>query len=319
MRLNSSYKYIKRSIPLLIILVGMFIFTGIFSKTFLKMENITNILVQLSPLLVIACGQTFVILLSGIDMSVGSVVSLTTTVIAMGSIGGIKSPILLIIVAFAFGIGFGFLNGYLVFKGIAPIIMTIGTSVIIKGLALIILPIPGGNVSFEMAEFLGLEFWGILSVPMIISFLYIIFFAFILHWSKFGKHIYATGSNPEASKRAGINVKKITIAAYVISSVSAVVGGLLVVGQIWSGDPLIGDGYTMDSVTAVLVGGTTFAGGEGGLFGTLFGAFIISVLGNILNMLNIFSYYQYIIKGVILILSIFISFKLFSKKKRKVI
>lgn len=319
MKFNSSYKYIKRSIPLFVILIGMFVFTGIFSKIFLKTENITNILVQLSPLLVIACGQTFVILLSGIDMSVGSIVSLTTTIIALGSIGSLKSPLLLIIIAFAAGIGFGFLNGYLVFKGIAPIIMTIGTSVIIKGIALIVLPIPGGNVSFELAEFLGLELWGVISVPMIISFLYLIFFAFMLHWSKFGKHIYATGSNPEASKRAGINVKRITIAAYVISSVSAVVGGLLVVGQIWSGDALIGDGYTMDSVTAVLVGGTTFAGGEGGLFGTFVGAFIISVLGNILNMLNIFSYYQYIIKGLILIFSIFISFKFFSKKKRKVI
>jgi ribose/xylose/arabinose/galactoside ABC-type transport system permease subunit len=111
-------------------------------------------------------------------------------------------------------------------------------------------------------------------------------------------------------------VKKTIILAYVISSISAVVCGLLVVGQIWSGDALIGEVYTMDSVTSVLVGGTTFTGGEGGLLGTFAGAFIISMLSNILNMLNVFSYFQYIIKGLILIVSIFISFRFFSRRRK---
>lgn len=316
MSYNSSFKYIKRSLPLFAVLVVMFAFTGVLSPTFLKVENMMNIMLRLSPLLVASCGQTFVILLSGIDMSLGAVVSLTTSVIALGSIGPVSSPILLVFLSFALGIGFGLLNGYFVYKGIAPIIMTIGTSVIAKGIALIIRPIPGGMVSLELAEFLGLEFGGIFSVPMIISFSFFIFLMWILHWTRFGRHLYATGANRDAAKRAGVEVKKTIIVAYVISSISAVVCGLLVVGQIWSGDALIGEVYTMDSVTSVLVGGTTFSGGEGGLLGTLAGAFIISMLSNILNMLNVFSYFQYIIKGLILIISIFISFRFFSRRRK---
>lgn len=318
MKFNSSYIFVKRSIPLYFILLGIFVVASASTDHFFTSENILNVLVQLSPLLVVACGQTFVVLLQGIDISVGAVASLTTTVLALGSFEhffGAWGPMFLIVVL---GVAIGFLNGLMIYKGVTPIIMTLGSSVLVKGIALGLRPVPGGNVSFTIAEFFCKELGWIFSVPFLISITWFSILAFLLHFTRFGKYVYATGADRDVSNKAGINTMKITILAYILSSVSGVLAGLLLVGQIWSGDALIGEKLSLDSVTAVLVGGTTFEGGVGGLFGTLAGAFILSIMSNVLNMMNIFSYYQYVIKGLILIFSIFLSLRLSSRKEKSI-
>jgi len=211
-----------------------------------------------------------------------------------------------VLLCLAAGAGIGFLNGFLVSKvGISPLIATLGMMALIQGVALQIRPYPGGYGPRSFGEVITGNLYSV-PVPAIILVLVIVAAIIILRKTVLGNYIYATGGSEENARLAGINIDLVKIFAYTICGLIAVVAGLVLTGRIRSGDPLVGTSFPLDSITAVIVGGTPFAGGQGGVEGTIAGALIIAMLSNMLNLLNVSSFYQYIVKGLILITAVVI-------------
>jgi ribose transport system permease protein len=301
---GSLIKHAKLAIPVYVILVLLLIVTSILSPTFRSIDNMTNVVSQVAPLAIVAIGQTIVLLLAGIDLSVGSIISLSTVIMALLSASGPFGLVGSILLCLLAGALIGLANGIGVVKfNIPPLIMTLSTMAIVKGIALYLLPAPGGMVSIEFMEFMTSS-WGIFStMGFIIILLYVVFFAFLTS-TRTGRYIYAAGGEEGSAKKSGIPVEKVKVLGYILSGVLASVAGIVLSARIFSGDPVVGDAYSLDSIAAVVVGGTSLFGGIGGVLGTLAGAFLISMTNNVLNMLNIFAYFQYIIKGLILVLAL---------------
>jgi ribose/xylose/arabinose/galactoside ABC-type transport system permease subunit len=303
---GSLLKNAKLSVPVYFILIILLAVTSVFSPTFRSTDNFVNIIAQVAPLALASIGQTVVLLLGGIDLSIGSVISLSTIIVASVSASsgmGLPEGILLSVAA---GAAVGAVNGFGIAKlNIPPLIMTLSTMAFVKGLSLYIMPSPGGMVSDNFVMAMGNN-WGIVSLSGI---LIIVFYAvsfFLLGGTKFGRYIYATGADEIAADKAGLPGAKVKISGYILAGIFAALAGVILAAKMASGDPVVGDTYSMDSVAASVVGGTSLMGGIGGVLGTLAGSFLISIINNILNMLNIFAYYQYIIKGLILVFALFI-------------
>jgi len=294
----------RRLITIYLVLIFLFIITSLISPVFHSYENISNILNQAAALGIVSIGQTFVILVLGIDLSVGSVISLTTITCATLMKDDPLAIFLTVLLCLAMGTGIGLLNGLLVSKvKLTPIIVTLGMMVLIQGIALQVRIAPGGYIPRSFGDIIS---GNLCSVPVSSIILVLVTTAAIILLRKtiLGNYIYATGGSEENARLAGINVEKVTIFSYVICSLIAVIAGLVLTGRIRSGDPLIGTSFAMDSISAVIVGGTSFTGGQGGVEGTIAGALIISMLSNILNLLNISSFYQYIVKGLVLLTAV---------------
>jgi ribose transport system permease protein len=249
-------------------------------------------------------------MMAGIDMSVGSVLSLSTVLMAsLSTTIGVLPAILVTLLA---GLVAGALNGGgIVALRIPPLIMTISTGAIIQGISLLIMNKPGGRVDSSLL-FLG-KTLGPISVSGILAILlYAIIFA-VMHYTRLGRYWYATGGNPLHARQSGLPTQKLTIMSYAASGLFASIAGILLAVRIFSGDPVIGASYSMDSVAAAVVGGILLSGGIGTVAGTFAGAMVLSIINNILNMLKVFAYYQYIIKSLILILALLI----FQLRRRK--
>lgn len=304
------FKLLRRKdstvITIYLILIILFIIPSLLSPVFRSYGNISNILHQAASLGIVSIGQTFVILLSGLDLSVGSVISLTTV---LGATLMRDSPLaifLIVLLCLAVGAGIGFLNGFLVSKvKLSPLIATLGMMALIQGVALQIRPYPGGYIPRSFGEVITGNLCFV-PVPAITFVLVIVAAIIILRKTVLGNYIYATGGSEENARLAGINIDRVKIFAYTICGFVAAVAGLVLTGRIRSGDPLVGTSFPLDSITAVIVGGTPFAGGQGGVEGTIAGALIIAMLSNMLNLLNVSSFYQYIVKGLILITAVVI-------------
>jgi len=304
------FKLLRRKdstvITIYLILIILFIIPSLISPVFRSYGNISNILHQAASLGIVSIGQTFVILFSGLDLSVGSVISLTTV---LGATLMRDSPLaifLTVLLCLAVGAGIGFLNGFLVSKvKLSPLIATLGMMALIQGVALQIRPYPGGYIPRSFGEIITGSLYFV-PVPAIILVLIITAAIIILRKTVLGNYIYATGGSEENARLAGINIDRVKIFAYAICGFVAAVAGLVLTGRIRSGDPLVGTSFPLDSITAVIVGGTPFAGGQGGVEGTIAGALIIAMLSNMLNLLNVSSFYQYIVKGLILITAVVI-------------
>ncbi|MHB8280044.1 MAG: ABC transporter permease [Candidatus Humimicrobiaceae bacterium] len=292
---------------LIIIFLGFSIGFPIFRSS----KNLTNILIQIVPLAMVSIGQTIVLIGGGVDLTVGSVISLTTVIMA-NFLGDVPSvTIIRILFVFAIAIVIGIINGFICNETkIAPLIVTLCTSSVIDGAVLAYRMSPGGIVPKELGNFINFKF-GIVSVStLIVVVLYIIFIT-IMSRSTFGIHVYAMGGNSEFAKMAGINVKRVRIMTYIISACLACVTGIVIAARMGSGLPTVGAPFLIDSLTAVIIGGTGFSGGHGFVLGTLAGAVMISVISNALNMANVSPFYQYIAKGAILLIAMIIN----SRKK----
>lgn len=304
------FKLLRRKdttvITIYLVLVILFIIPSLISPVFRTSRNFSNILHQAASLGIVSIGQTFIVLLSGLDLSVGSVMSLTTVLCASLMKNNPTAIFSTVLLCLAAGAGIGFLNGFLVSKvGISPLIATLGMMALIQGVALQIRPYPGGYVPRSFGEVITGNLYSV-PVPAIILVLVIVAAIIILRKTVLGNYIYATGGSEENARLAGINIDLVKIFAYTICGLIAVVAGLVLTGRIRSGDPLVGTSFPLDSITAVIVGGTPFAGGQGGVEGTIAGALIIAMLSNMLNLLNVSSFYQYIVKGLILITAVVI-------------
>ena len=273
------------------------------SVPFRTSVNQNSLLMRLTPLLFASIGQTIVIVLGGIDLSVGSVISLATVLVASyESIGA--DPVINVLLTVMAGIVVGAINGLGCNAGINPMIMTLSTMTAAKGLALLVLGSPGGKVSSQLLSIVTTNL-GPVPVAFVAALVTLAIAWFTLSETKWGRNTYATGSDPAHAYSTGIRTGRIQLIAYTISGLTAALAGIVMAGRIYSGDPLVGDPVSLDSITAVVLGGIALTGGRGSLIGVLAGVLLLGLLDNVMNMFGIFSYYQYIIKGLILIAALY--------------
>jgi len=282
---------------------ALFLAAFIFSDSFRTSRNLINLLVQVPALRILTIGQTFAVLTGGIDLSVGSTVSLATAIAAttMSKIGIFGS----LSIIYGVGILVGLLNGFAVaWLQMNPFITTLATMVIVKGLTLYVLPAPGGLIPYEYVK--AIMYTDLLGIPVFVWCFagLAVLTILLLYKTKFGLNIYSIGGNKLAAVLSGVRVHRTLVLAYIMSSLMATTAGVLMTARISCGDPLVGDPYTLDSIGAVAVGGVSLAGGQGGLIGGLTGAFLIGSISNILNMLGITPYWQFILKSLIIISAI---------------
>ncbi len=273
------------------------------SHYFLTPSNILNVVRQTSINGILALGMTMVVLTRGIDLSVGSVLALSGIVTA-SLVTGIHAQNLWIAAAAGLGVGAacGLVNGLLVAKlAIPPFVATLGMLSIGRGLTLIY---SGGMPVADLSRtFLWIGQGDIFGIPVPIFFFLGVFMLLwiVLNKTTFGRYVYAVGGNEKSAKTAGIGTKRIIVLVYVISGLLAALGGLILTARTTSGLPQAGQSYELDAIAAVVIGGTSLAGGVGTIQGTLFGALIIGVINNGLNLLGVSSFYQQVVKGCIII------------------
>lgn len=284
---------------------------SLLSERFLTPANLMNVLRQATINGIVSVGMTIVILTGGIDLSVGSVLALSVTVGA--SLMKQGTPVGLA-VASALGIGtlLGVINGLMITRAkIPPFIATLGMLTVARGLTLLYTqgqPITGLPATFR---WIGTGVVAGIPMPVILSLV-----VFALGWvflsrTKYGAQIYLLGDNPTAARLAGVPVDRMTVLVYAISGFCAALAGLVLVARLDSAQPIIGQGYEFNAIAAVVVGGTSFSGGEGGLAGTLLGALLIETLNNGLNLLNVSPLWEQVVKGVVIALALLL-YKVFS-------
>lgn len=290
----------------LIALVLLVVVIGIISPDFRTVSNFLSLLRQSSINGFIAFGMTCVILTGGIDLSVGSTLALSTALCA-GLIKGGMPVGLALILALAIGTALGLISGILVTKGrLQPFIATLVTMTVYRGLTMIYMdgkPISGLGDSFAL-KFVGKgKIFGI-PVPVILFIIIFAVFMFLLEKTVFGRRVYATGSNAQAAKLAGVNIARTKLAVYAISGVMAALSGLILLSRLGSAQPNLGEGYELDAIASVALGGTSMNGGRGRIWGTFVGVLIIAVLNNGLNILGVSSYYQDVVKGIVILIAV---------------
>lgn len=297
---GSVVRQARRAIPIYLLVLGLVAMTLVVSPTFRTEQNFRNVVAQVTPLAAVAVGQTLVLLLGGIDLSIGSVVSLATVILSFSGRNGSLHIGPALLLALAAGALVGFLNGLGVVRlRIPPLLMTLASMAVVKGVALYLRDAPGGSVDRAFTRFLNWHAGPVTMFGLALLMLYLAAWAF-LSFTRPGRHLYATGGDREHARRSGVNVDWTTILGYTLAGLVGAIGGILLAGRIYSGDPVIGDAYSLDSVAASVLGGTSLLGGIGGVVGTLAGAVLLAMTNNILNLLNVFSFYQYIVKGLIL-------------------
>ena len=290
---------------ILIVLGVMIAIMSFLSPRFLTVSNFFNISRQISVMAIVAVGMTFVILSAGIDLSVGSIVALTGIMVSF-FIQRMDLPIFIAVMGgLAVGLAVGLGNGILIAKVRIPFfIVTLATMVIGRGLCFIItggFPISQLGTGFQQ---IGRGYVGFLPVPVIIMFMIYALAYLVLHHTSFGRYVYAIGGNEEAARLIGLPVDRIKIFIYGICGLTSGIAALILTSRMNSGDPNMGTGMELDAIAAAVIGGTSITGGKGWIWGTLIGAYIMGILNNGLNMLDVSAYYQMAIKGLVILLAV---------------
>ncbi len=296
--------------PLALPLAGLIVVSclmGLASDNFFSVGNLFNVLRQVSVVGILAVGMTFVILTGGIDLSVGAVMALAGTIgagmmVKVGLPGAAGLAVGLLI-----GVGIGLFNGFLVAWGRMPaIIVTLATMGMARGLGLIysggypISGLPGWIAWFGVGR--------IGTVPVPVIFMIVIYAVawVLLQRTPLGRHVYALGGNELAARLSGVRTRRVKLAVYAISGLTSALAAVVLTGRLMSGQPNAGVGFELDAIAAVVLGGTAIAGGRGLILGTLIGAVLLGILNNGLNLMGINPYLQDVIKGVIILLAIYI-------------
>lgn len=297
-----DYKQLLKNNGILIVFLLIIVGLSILSPYFMTMNNILNIIRQTSIYGIIAVGMTFVILTGGIDLSVGSILALSGAVAAGLMKNQSVAPLVAALAAILVGAGIGLINGLLVTIGrIAPFVVTLGMVTIARGLALIYTkgyPISGFGEGFRQLG--GGYFLGI-PIPVIVFILMVALAWFILNHTRLGRYTYAIGGNEETVKLSGINVKFYKSMVYVIVGIMSSLSALILTARLNSAEAVAGQGYELDVIAAVVIGGTSLSGGRGSIIGTLIGALLIGTINNGMNLLGISPYFQQVVKGGLII------------------
>lgn len=303
---------------IVLILVGIILLLSILTKgTFLQPQNLLNVIVQVAPIGILALGMMFAIITLGIDLSVGSIVAIAAVISAslaqISSRSGAMYPGLVlpifvpILAGLAVGAGVGAFNGLVISKfHIAPFIATLGMMTAGRGLALIYTngrPISGLAPGFNylgQGKILGLP------VPILLLALVAAITWVILTRTRFGRHVYAIGGNAQAARVSGINIDRVQLGIYTYIGLLAGLAGMILAARIGSGNPQLGTGIELDAIASTVIGGTSFAGGVGTVWGTIVGALIMGVINNGLDLLNVSPFMQMVVKGAIIVIAIII-------------
>ena len=284
---------------LVILLVGLAL--SLSTDTFLSVANFTNVARQVSINGILAVGVTFVLLTAGVDLSLGSVVALSGVACATFAHPGEHGVLIPIAVGLLTGAACGLVNGVLVTRGgVAPFIVTLGMMTVARGLALIF---SGGRPVANMSNDLTALAGDIFGFPIpVLCFAGVAFAAwFFLRNFRLGRHIYAVGGNENAARAAGVPVERVKLFAYGLCGLLTGLAGVVLAARITTGQPNAGQAYELDAIAAVVIGGTSLAGGVGTITGTLLGVLLIGVINNGLDLMGVSSYYQAVIKGVIIV------------------
>lgn len=299
-------KAIMKKSGSLIGLVVLFVVIACLNSSFIDPGNLKNLLRQVSINALISFGMTFVILTGGIDLSVGSILALSSALMGSFIVGGLD-PIFGIVLACLIGAALGAVNGLVITYGkVAPFIATLATMTIFRGLTLVYTngnPISGLTENEAFLNF-GQGYFLELPVPAVMMLIMFGILYFILHKTPLGRKTYAVGGNEKVSYIAGIKINRIKIFAYTITGMLCGMAGAILTSRLNSAQPTAGTGYELDAIAAVVLGGTSLSGGKGRIVGTLVGALIIGTLNNGLNILNVSSFYQQVVKGIVILLAV---------------
>ena len=276
------------------------------SPAFLTYTNIVNILRQISVVGIMAIGMTFVIATGGIDLSVGAVLALTGVISTSLVVDGSQTPLVLAILA---GLGVGLLCGmfsgvFIAKLGVPEFIATLATMTIARGLCYVYTdgrPITGFRDDYKV---IGGGSVGVMPIPVLIFIVIIIIGIILLNFSKFGRQVLAVGGNEKAAIVSGINAARIKFICYALSGLASAIAGIVLSSRTQTGQPAAGEGNELDAITAVVIGGASLSGGSGSIIGTVIGMLIIGVMTNGLDLLNVSSYYQEVIKGIIILVAV---------------
>ncbi len=286
-------------------LVMLLLVMSLSSDSFRSANNFINVARQVSINMIIACAMTLVLIVGGIDLSVGAVMAMAGMVSAYLSF--YNYPFIICLLAgLLVGALAGLLNGVILANTkLPPFIVTYAMQSILRGLVFVVTG--AGTIRLVSETYLdfGGSSIGFLPLPIIYMVVIIGISILLLSRTKFGRHIYAIGGNPKAAKYSGINLKKVTILIYVISGLCAGFAGMVLTSRNSSMQPSVGTGAEMDAIAAVVLGGTSMLGGRGAISGTILGAFIIGFINNGLNMLGMDSFYQYIAKGIVILIAVY--------------
>ncbi|MEK5498972.1 ribose ABC transporter permease RbsC [Bacillus sp. FSL M8-0077] len=308
---NGRFDHIMQKLGPFLGLIILIAIVSILNPAFLEPLNILNLLRQISINALIAFGMTFVILTGGIDLSVGAILALSSALTAGFIVSGLD-PILAIIVGCIIGAILGMINGLLITKGkMAPFIATLATMTIFRGLTLVYTdgnPITGlgSNYAFQLfgrGYFLGIP------VPAITMLLTFIVLWVLLHKTPFGRRTYAIGGNEKAALISGIKVPRVKIMIYSLAGFMSALAGAILTSRLNSAQPTAGTSYELDAIAAVVLGGTSLSGGRGRIVGTLIGVLIIGVLNNGMNLLGVSSFYQSVVKGIVILIAVLLDRK----------
>lgn len=305
----SGFKlWVKKNIASIIALAILCLILTFSTDTFLTQKNMTSVLRQVTVNGFIALGITCVLISGGIDLSVGSIVA-ASGVIAV-RLANMNLPIVLcILIALSFGAGIGLFNGYVIsHTDLPPFIVTLSTQIIVRGLSYVLTGGQPAQCNNDKFNFLGTG--NLLGIPVpviLLALVYIILFV-IINKTVFGRHMYSIGGNREAAKYAGVNTKRVRIKVFIISGIMAALAGVILAARLYSGQPAVGEGFERDAIAASVLGGTSFNGGIGTLSGTIIGVLIIGVLNNGMNLLGISSYWQFVVKGCVILGAVYIDY-----------
>jgi ribose transport system permease protein len=302
--INSGLNALK-TYSLYLAFIAIFIIFSFLNPNFLSVNNVLNVVVQSSIIAIIAVGQTMVILTSGIDLSVGSIVGAVGIGIGMLMVSGVPIPVAVVLGILMGGV-FGAINGFVIAYGRVPaFIATLGMMGIARGIALAAKngePVSGLPHAFQFIA--GSSIGGIPNFVFYVIIIFAVMFV-VLERTKFGRHIYAVGGNRDAARLSGVKVKLIETLVYMFSGIFSGLGAVLLTARLNYATPTAGNGYELDAIAAVVIGGTALSGGQGRIIGTLVGALMLGILRNGLTILNISSFYQQIIIGSVIIIAVF--------------
>jgi ribose/xylose/arabinose/galactoside ABC-type transport system permease subunit len=293
---------------LVIIFAGTMIYLSLVAPHFLTVDNLTNVVRQSSIVGFIAIGMTFVMITAGIDLSVGSIVGLSGIALAMAAPGTGDAFVMPILVCLGVGALVGYISASMVVWGsILPFLATLAMMAVARSAALVL---TDGEVKSDLSspiEWIGSGFFGPIPVPVVLFFATALVADFVLSRTKFGYHVYAVGGNEESAQKVGISARRVLIAVYVISGLFAALSGLVLTARLDGAAPLSGVGYELVAIAAVVIGGTSLFGGVGTIRGTVLGVLLLGVVMNGMNLLNISSYYQQGVQGLILVLAVLLN------------
>lgn len=288
----------------MVLLLLMVVIAILFVPNFATTGNVRNVLVQSVPLLLTTVGQTMVIITGGIDLSVGETVTLST-ILASGLMepGSAGAPVAVMVCLLA-GVLVGSANALMIGRlNLPPFLATLATMFCLQGLNLYLRPVPGGFVPTEFRAIATAQV-GIIPLTPVLTLLLLGVLAFHFSRSRFGLQTYAVGGDEARTRLSGVSVGRVKFSVYVASGLLASLAGLFLAARTGTGDPSIGSTYVFDSITATVLGGASLLGGRGTLWGALAAALVLALLSNVLNLLGVVTYWQWIIRGIILVLAV---------------